>query len=157
MMKNLTKHPIKKLLAVVTFIGAASTSVIAAPRTLANGAPAPGNTVAKGYVDKQTVNVRRMDQAKKALAAALVEQKAAKAALASQPRTLPNGAPACGNTGGKAPECTAEMAQSMYEARIQRARAAETMVQVARKKLHEATREVAMQNLDGGSAVDDYS
>jgi len=158
-MKNLTKNPIKKLLAVVTFVGVASTSAIAAPRTLANGAPAPGNTVAKGKprVDR---SARAIARARELLASALTEKQDAARALASAPRTLPNGAPACGNTGGKAPECTDEMAAGMYQARIDRTQRAEVAVQRAREQLHEVTRKVATakQNRTYASyGDDDYS
>ncbi len=106
-MKNLKRNPLKKLLAVATFVGAASSSAIAAPRTLANGAPA------------------------------------------------------CGNTFGKAP-CTAESANEMYQARVERVRGAEKAVQAARARLHEATRKVALQKQRGESYAfdahdDDYS
>jgi hypothetical protein len=155
-MKSLTRNPIKKLLAVVTFVGAASTSVAAAPRTLANGAPAPGNTVAKGYT-KRTSAERQLENARAQLVVALAEEKDAKYWLTSQPRTLPDGSPACGNTGGKAPECTVGMAEGMYQARIQRAHTAEVAVERAQLRLHEATRKVAQRNREVRSDDDDYS
>lgn len=155
-MKSLTKNPIKKLLAVVTFVGAASTGAIAAPRTLANGAPAPGNTVAKGYTETpREIAASNLDATKKALVMALAEEKVAKTALTAQPRTLPNGSPACGNAIVKV--CTAEMAESMYQGRIQRARTAELAVQRARVRVHEAMQKVALQRLGRNVVEDDYS
>ncbi|MGE0398322.1 MAG: hypothetical protein AB7T06_16580 [Kofleriaceae bacterium] len=150
-MKNLSRHPIKKLLAVVTFVGATSSAAIAAPRTLANGAPAPGNTVAKGYRQEPASLTRKMERARAALVAAITEEKLAKQQLIASPRTLPNGAPACGNTGGKAPPCTADIANELHEQRIARVREAEKAVKLARARLHEATRKVAMQKRGGGS------
>lgn len=145
---------IYKLLAVVTFVGASATAASAAPRTLANGAPAPGNTVAKGKprIKAHVAASRALDRAQRALVAALAEEKEAKHQLASQPRTLPNGAPACGNTGGKAPACTAERAEKLHEFRVDRARYAAAEVLRARQRVHEATRKLAIAKHDGGYA-----
>lgn len=151
-MRSLAKNPLEKLLAVVTLVGATSAGAIAAPRTLANGAPAPGNTVAKGERAPDRA-ARVLRNARAELVAAITAAKRARHQLASQPRTLPNGAPACGNVGTKAP-CTVERAKRLYEIRITRAREAEEAVARAREKVHEATRRFALakQRMD-----DDYS
>jgi hypothetical protein len=74
------KKPIHKLLAVALAMSAST--AIAAPRTLANGAPAPGNTVAKG--DIRWIHAHKAETevafARKELAAAIAEEKAAAAA-----------------------------------------------------------------------------
>jgi hypothetical protein len=109
---------IYKLLAVVTFVGA-STSAIAAPRTLANGAPAPGNTVAKGETRLESAE-SNLRYARRDLAHALALEAEAAADLKAQPRVLASGAPACGNTGGKAPACTVERADRLWKDRVDR-------------------------------------
>jgi hypothetical protein len=155
------KNPIKKLFAVVTFVGAASTSAIAAPRTLANGAPAPGNTVAKGgssadYKSPVERAERSLALAKRELTAALTEEREAINVLAAQPRSLPNGAPACGNTGGKAPKCTAEMADELFKQRMTQITNASASVMKARVRVHEATRTFATLSKTA-TPDDDYS
>ncbi|MFN0250401.1 MAG: hypothetical protein ACKV2T_26210 [Kofleriaceae bacterium] len=113
------KRRIYKLLAVVTFVGASTTSALAAPRTLANGAPAPGNTVAKGETRFERTE-SSLRAARGDLADALVAERTAAADLQAQPRTLANGAPACGNTGGKAPACTVERSDQLWKNRVER-------------------------------------
>jgi len=137
------KRRIYQLLAVVTFVGAASAS--AAPRTLANGAPAPGNTVAKGesYASPVKRAATALRSARTELAAALAEEKTAAAALAAEPRTLANGAPACGNTGGKSTTCTTERSDSEWKARVQRLVQAGVAVRAAQARVATLTKQRA--------------
>jgi hypothetical protein len=117
------KQRILKLLAVVTFVGAATSPAVAAPRTLANGAPAPGNTVAK-LVDYSEETLPRimtlLRSAQKELTAALREEQVAATALQSEPRVLANGSPACGNAESNAAACTVERSDALWKARLQR-------------------------------------
>jgi len=109
------KRRIHRLLAVITFA-----SAIAAPRTLANGAPAPGNTMAKSYTDSPiTRSAAALRTARSELAVALAAEHDAAVSLQAHPRVLANGAPACGNTGGKL-SCTTERADKEWKERIQR-------------------------------------
>ncbi len=157
-MRNLTRNPIKKLLAVVAFVGAASTSVIAAPRTLANGAPAPGNTVAKGKDTPRQRAARALADARARLLTALAEERELTRELAAQPRTLPNGAPACGNTLGKVQrECTPAIADKEFDERVERLRFASARVKQARSRVHEATQQLASAPRYGRDLDDDYS
>lgn len=130
------KKPIQKLLAVAFVMSASAAS--AAPRTLANGAPAPGNTVAKGddssYKKEQRAE-RSLNQARRALAAAYAEEREAVAAITAQPRVLANGAPACGNTGGKPMVCTDEVADAWFAMRIQRVLHAGELVEKSRAQV----------------------
>ena len=140
------KQRIGKLLAVVTFVGAATSAAVAAPRTLANGAPAPGNTVAK--VDDSPVEETRLSRVTTALrsahqdlVAAFREEKAAAAALHSEPRVHANGTPACGTSDDKAQPCTVERSDALWKARLQRlvqagvaVRAAQARIEPLRKR-----------------------
>jgi hypothetical protein len=144
--------PIGKLLAVAFTLSA--TTALATPRTLANGAPAPGNTVAKSkpaMIDRR--DERALETARVRLADAIREQVAAVHALAIQPRTLPDGSPACGNTVGKS-MCTAQTAEDYYQQRLARAHQAQIALEQARARLHEITRKVAMEQR---ATEDDYS
>jgi len=149
--------PIQKLLAVMTFVGAASTSAIAAPRTLANGAPAPGNTVAKGGTTYSMKSERRaeasLNQARRALAAAYTEEREAVAAITAEPRVLANGAPACGNTGGKPMVCTAEVADQWFAMRIQRVLQASELIDRARAQVTAAEKVYAQYATDHDDVV----
>jgi hypothetical protein len=135
------KNPIQKLLAVVTFVSAASTAAIAAPRTLANGAPAPGNTVAKGgssyKVDKTERSTQlALNAARRALSAAYTEEREAVALIAARPRMHANGAPACGNVNEKpVMECTDAVADNFVTERIKRVMLAGERVVEARRRL----------------------
>lgn len=144
------KIPSTKLLAVVAFASTASTSAIAAPRTLANGAPAPGNTVAKG--DSSYSNTRHEKTAREALGrartmllVAYTEEREAVAALVARPRVLASGAPACGNAVSKPPsqECNAEMADQYMTWRIERLQRAGAQVESARMVLASAEKRFA--------------
>ncbi len=140
------KRRIYQLLAVVTFVGTAS----AAPRTLANGAPAPGNTVAKGdsYISPARRTATALRSARTELAAALVEEKAAAAELAAEPRTLANGSPACGNTGGKSVRCTVERSDREWKARIQRLVQAGVAVRAAQARVATLAKQYAKHRGD---------
>ena len=133
------KARIHTLLAVVTLASATST---AAPRTLATGAPAAGNVVGKPLPTDPHEDARRAHaRARAVFDAALVEEREAKQLLATNPRTLPNGSPACGNTGGK-DVCTAQLAGRLYRERVTRVRAAERARRHAQRELTEAQRQV---------------
>lgn len=143
------KKPIQKLLAVATFVGATATGAIAAPRTLANGAPAPGNTVAKGetYSYKQEtperLAERKVNDARRALGSAYTEERAAVAAIVERPRVRADGSPACGNTNGKPPPCDDKIADQYVTARIQRLVAAGRAIDRARTQLVAAEKALA--------------
>ncbi|MFN0250402.1 MAG: hypothetical protein ACKV2T_26215 [Kofleriaceae bacterium] len=139
----MTKKPIQKLLAVITFVSAASTSAIAAPRTLANGAPAPGNTVAKGetYSAKESPKERAQNElaaARAALSSVLMEERAAVRAIVERPRVLASGAPACGNANSKplpTGACDEAAADQYVTMRLQRVIRAGARVATTRTRL----------------------
>lgn len=141
------KKPIQKLLAVATFVGATATAAIAAPRTLANGAPAPGNTVAKGESYSRELPERRaeraVNEARRALAAAYNEERAAVEALVESPRVLASGAPACGNTSGKPPPCDEKIANRLVTMRVERLTNAGRAIDAARARLARAEKVLA--------------
>lgn len=138
------KRGIQKLLAVVTFASAASTAV-AAPRTLDNGAPAPGNTVAKGETYSRTDSALAAVQTARAkLSTAIAEEKSAAMAMKDEPRVLENGAPACGNMFSKVErECTTERSDAEWKERVQRLVQAGIAVRAAQTKLAAAERRYA--------------
>jgi len=138
------KNPIRKLLAVATFVGTAATGAIAAPRTLANGAPAPGNTVAK---TGSSMKAERdsLAEARRLLASAYAEEREAVAAIVARPRVLANGAPACGNANAKpAMTCNAEVADEYLAMRIQRVMRAGELID--RERAHVAAAEKVYAN-----------
>lgn len=134
------KKPIQKLLA-VAFVMSAQVASADVPRTLASGAPACGNTGGKGPSMCQTAETELQD-AKLELANALAVETGALAALVDSPRTLANGAPACGNTGGKKMKpCTVEVADRTYDQRIQRLVRASVQIGKARARIVEAEKQ----------------
>ncbi len=137
------KKPMQKLLAVA--IAMTASTATAAPRTLPNGAPAPGNTVAKGerYGSAITDTKRALRSAKKELVAAIDAEKVAAADLTAQPRTLANGAPACGNTSSKAATCTVEQADAEWNERVQRLVQAGVTVRAAQARVTSLTTRLA--------------
>jgi hypothetical protein len=111
--------PIGKLLA-VAFAMTAGTASADAPRSLASGAPACGNTNTKGPSMCQRAE-RNLQFARAELVRALDEERIAASLVVDQPRVLASGAPACGNTGGKGEmECTTADADRIYDGRVQR-------------------------------------
>jgi hypothetical protein len=144
------KKPIQKLLAVAIAMGASTAS--AAPRTLANGAPAPGNTVAKGetYSYKRETPKERarteLAAARNALTAAFAEEREAVAMIVARPRTLASGAPACGNVNEKPTyaECTDAIADQYVSARIERVKRAGDLVASARTRVATAEKVLAV-------------
>jgi hypothetical protein len=62
-----------------------------------------------------------LQTARTELAAAIAAEKEAATAMSVEPRVLANGAPACGNTGGKKMSpCTTERSDAEWKARVQR-------------------------------------
>jgi len=139
-----------KLLAVMMWLGSTQASADA-PRTLANGAPACGNTMGKSSKPRGPCRVSVLDQAIIDLADAqadLVEAKAFEVARINEyittPRRLANGAPACGNVMSKdAPDCNAELADLQDARRVFYMKMAIEELATARLRVHEATQRVA--------------
>lgn len=126
----------KKLLAVAILMGAPAVS-FAAPRTLGNGAPACGNVMSKSKQGCE-VPLPPLELAKAEVTRAEYYEARALEALTTTPRTLANGAPACGNTmGGKSapPPCTAERADELHQHRVDTAARAVADATAARAKL----------------------
>lgn len=146
--------PIGKLLAVAFAMTASSAS--AAPRTLATGAPACGNTNTKGPSMCQRAE-RDLRTARTELAAAFEEERIAASLVIDQPRVLASGAPACGNTGGKADmECDDASADRIYDGRVQRLVRAGAAVGRARARVITAEkrwRQYAMPDTASSSTV----
>lgn len=142
-------RPVTKLLAILSLVGAATTGATAAP---ADHAPPPiGSAEDSAFAHAHALAAAT--DAREGLHVALAQRDEAQHALAVTPRTLPSGAPACGNTGGKAPACTAEMAEDMYQMRVERLVATEAWVERARLAVHEATQTLVRASCGAPSAA----